>query len=155
MIKLGGARGKHNMTDEMKKEFTETFALLDDMHEGAIAAPKILIALKVLGFEPTAAATERADGDPLDLNEYMSFVLSCSQSQSEWCTPEMEEVFALFDRENVGYLAAAQFKRTFGRLGEKLTDAEIEDQMDDFDLNDDFNLEKKNFFKMLLSNENR
>jgi Ca2+-binding EF-hand superfamily protein len=155
IIKLGGARGKHNMTEEMKKEYTETFNVLDDLHEGSIAAPKLLLAMKILGFAPTAAATERSNGDQLDLNEYMSFVLSCSSSQTEWCLPEMHETFSLFDRENCGYIAAAQFKRTFGRLGEKLTDIEIEDQMDDFDLNNEFNLELNNYYKMLLSNENR
>lgn len=155
LIKIGGSRGRHNMSEEMKKEYTETFSLLDDLHEGVISAPKLLTAMKILGFEPTAAASDRAVGEPLDLNEFMSFILSASSSQSDWCMAEMEEAFLLFDRENCGYLAPAQFKRTFGRLGEKLTDAEIEDQMDDFDLNDDYNLEKKNFFKMLLSNEQR
>lgn len=154
-VKMGGSRGRHNMSEEMKKEYTDTFSQLDDLHEGSIAAPKLLTAMKILGFEATAAAINRAEGEPLDLNEYMSFILSASQSQSEWCHNEMEEAFLLFDRENIGYLSAAQFKRTFARIGEKLTDAEIEDQMDDFDLNDDFDLEKKNFFKMLLSNEQR
>lgn len=152
---LGGSRGKHNMTEEMKKEVMDTFHLLDDLHEGSIAGSKLLIALKIFGFEPTAAASERSKGSPIDLNEYMSFVLSCCSSQSAWCLAEMTETFSLFDREQCGYIAAAQFKRTFGRLGEKLTDAEIEEQMEDYDINDDNFLDMQGYYKMMLSNENR
>ncbi len=97
----------------------------------------------------------RSKGDDVDLNEYMSFILTYCTSQNVWCMNEMSEIFSLFDREQCGYITPAQFKRTFMRVGEKLTDAEIETQMDDFDLNDDEYLEAAGFYKMMLSNDQR
>ena len=96
-----GAKGRHNMTEEFKKELNDTFIMLQDADhdDGTIAPQKLVLAQKIFGFDPTAAAAERAKlKDRVDLSEYMSFMLSCTTTQQLWCQHEIQEAFLLFDR---------------------------------------------------------
>ncbi len=147
-----GGRGRHNMTDELKKEMIDTFHLLDDIHEGAMPATKLIVAQRIFGFEPTAAAMERSKGPKVDLNEYMSFMISCCSTQQQWCAAEIDETFQLYDREHVGFITNAQFKRTLGRIGEKLTEVEIEQQMKEMETQNG-NVELSGFTNLILAIE--
>lgn len=41
----------------------------------------------------------------------------------------MAEAFSIFDKDGNGYLDAIELKRVFTKLGENLTDLEMEDQV--------------------------
>lgn len=46
-----------------------------------------------------------------------------------WCANEILESYHVFDNYDHGYIDAAELKRVFAKLGEKLTDEEIKDQV--------------------------
>ena len=46
----------------------------------------------------------------------------------------MQESFCIFDKDKNGSLDAIELKRVFTKLGESLTDKEMEDQIREFDV---------------------
>ena len=50
---------------------------------------------------------------------------------------EMREAFRVFDKDGDGYISAAELKVVMMNLGEKLSDAEVDDMLKEADTNGD------------------
>jgi Ca2+-binding EF-hand superfamily protein len=70
---------------------------------------------------------------------------------SHWCKLEVQEAFDVFDKEKSGVITIPQFKRVINRIGEKLTDSEIDQQYFQFDMNNDNALDINGFSKAAIS----
>lgn len=57
--------------------------------------------------------------------------------QPNWAANEMNEVFAIFDKDNSGNIDPTELRRVFTRLGENLLETELEDQLREFDIDGD------------------
>mmetsp|Transcript_5609 Transcript_5609/g.8541 ORF Transcript_5609/g.8541 Transcript_5609/m.8541 type:complete len:150 (+) Transcript_5609:52-501(+) len=142
------------LSDDLNNEFMDTFKMLDENDEGQISGSQLLLALKAHGIEPDGRLIERGQSSkPVSFQEYMSIIVAMTLSTDSWCRAEMQEAFDVFDKDLVGTINQHQIKRVLLRLGEKLTDSEIDQQYFQFDTNDDLQLEPKGFFKAVISNE--
>lgn len=147
------SRGKRTVTDAVKQTMSDTFHLLDKRKEGVIEASQLFAATKICGLELTGAVAERAvTNDLLGINEYMSYMLSMATAQDHWCAFEMKDLFDNIDRERCGYITDAQIKRTFARIGEHLTNDEIELEVCRYFANLNHQIDYDSFI-MLLSSE--
>lgn len=129
------------LTKEMKEELDETFSMASNA-SGHMPINKLSLALKALGFETSDE----------DINAFMSgelenfvnrdlfyrIVSYNMMTQTQWAAREMNETFAVYDRDGNGFLDAAELRRIFLKIGENNIDlVEIEDQLREFDLDGD------------------
>jgi Ca2+-binding EF-hand superfamily protein len=143
----------NSLSDDMTCEFLDTFKMLDEHEYGQISGQQYLLALKAHGIEPDAKMNERAlSQNPINLQEFMNLMMYGASTES-WCRAEMIEAFEVFDKDNTGLINQQQTKRVLHRLGEKLSDVEIDQQFFQFDVNDDMLLEHQGFFRVVLSSD--
>lgn len=136
------------LSDDMHNEITETFKMIDENNTGFIEAPKLLLALKVLGLEPSNSAIERSNGNPIEAQEYLNIIMS--HMEKECCNySESIEVFDTFDKESSGYLTSSQIRRFLQRMGEKMTETEITGQLKEGDVNSDGSLDHTGFLDLV------
>ena len=62
---------------------------------------------------------------------------------------EMREAFRAFDQDGSGYLDAAELKYFMTKEGEKLTDAEVDELIREWDIDGDGKLNYEEFVKMM------
>lgn len=134
------------LTKEMTVELEETFNSVADA-TGKLSYQKIPLVLKSLGM--TMNESNEAAGflqDDINLDKFLQIVTDCMKHPN-WAANEMNESFALFHKDNKGFIEPPELKRVFAKLGEKLTDAELEDQLREFDLDGDLQVSWfQNFF---------
>lgn len=134
----------------------DTFDMLDEEGSGFIDPSKIVLALKIFGFDVGADVHERAnDPKPMDLAEFMTFLGTASNTQTGWCQAEAAETFTNLDRERIQSVSTAHLRRALGRFGEKFTDAEINDQISAFDVDSSESIEFTEFMNMILMMNNK
>jgi Ca2+-binding EF-hand superfamily protein len=123
-----------NFSDDFNNELHDTFKMLDTDDEGKISGQKLLLGLKAHGFDQDPRIIERASKpQSIDLKEFMSIVLMCSSSTTTWMNTEVNEIHDLFDKDGHKCFGVTQVKRFLGRLGEKISDLDMEDQFQRFD----------------------
>jgi calmodulin len=142
-----------SISDDLNAEFVDTFKMLDPNDTGSITGIQLALALKVHGIEPDIKIHELLQSSKsLTFAEYIAIIVA-HLSLDSWCRSEMQEVFEIFDKEGVGSLTYHQMKRVTMRLGEKLTDEEVEQQFGQFDANDDLKVEQRSFAALILSHD--
>lgn len=130
-----------------------TFKMLDQNEEGSIDYNKMSLAMTVHGFEPSnETITQMRKMDTIGPAEYMTFMTSLLAESNHWCKLEIQEAFEVFDKEKTGLITIPQVKRVINRIGEKLTDSEIDQQYYQFDMNNDMVLDINGFSKSVIAN---
>ncbi len=141
------------LSDDLNSEFVDTFKMLDPQDTGSISGVQLGLALKAHGIEPDQKIHDLLQSSKLvTFPEYMAIIVTHLTVDS-WCRAEIQEVFDVFDKDAHGTLTPHQVKRVALRLGEKMTDEEIEQQFLQFEANEELKVEPKGFSKLILSSE--
>ena len=91
---------------------------------------KLPIALQSLGLMMEVDSTkENQDTISVDLELFLRVVCACMEDP-HWSVTEIQEAFLVFDRWDSGVAEMNDFKRVLTKLGETLSDKEIEDQIE-------------------------
>jgi calmodulin len=143
------------LSDDLNAEFIDTFKMLDPHDSGSITGIQLALALKVHGIEPDIKIHEILQSSKsVTFPEYIAIIVA-HLSLDSWCRTEIQEVFDIFDKEGAGSLTHHQMKRVTMRLGEKLTDDEVEQQFLQFEINDEVKVEPRGFASLILSNDDQ
>jgi calmodulin len=101
---------------------------------------KISSILQAFGIEVSRSyyeeVLENQTSGYIDFDKMLAIISVCVD-QSGWMLHEMQESFNIFDKDGNGSLDATELKRVFIKLGEHLTDKQMEDQIKDFDIDHD------------------
>ncbi|KAG1841451.1 calmodulin, partial [Suillus subalutaceus] len=127
-------------------EFKEAFALFDIDGDGSITTKELGTVMRSIGQNPTEAELQDminevdADGNgTLDFTE----------------EDEIKEAFKVFDEDGNGYINPAELRHVMMNLGEKLTEAEVNEMIREADIDGDgqINYDGSNltYRKMMLS----
>ena len=81
----------------------------------------------------------------------MTFMGNLLSESGLWCKLEAQEAFDVFDKEKTTTITIPQIKRVMNRIGEKLTDSEIDQQYFQFDMNNDMALDIAGFTRAVTS----
>lgn len=121
---------------------------------GAIDARELKAAMRALGFEVTKDQVREiissigkdaaSSFDFEDFCELMSTRLADKFSRSE-----IMKVFALFDDENTGKITFRNLKRVAAELGEALTEAELNEMMEEADRDGDGIINPDEFYRVM------
>ena len=135
----------------MCNEAEATFNMVADVN-GIMDYTKIPIALKAMGMSLEDFGGELAsyDDEEVDIDKFLSIVMECLK-QPNWAAHEMKEAFQLFDKDSNSYVDPTEVHRILARLGENLTEAEVAEQLREFDLDGDMEMVLTEFYKMIAA----
>lgn len=140
------------LSEDMSQELMTTFKMLEQNNEGTIDHSKLALAMKVHGLEASSETiSQMKKMETISLPEYLNFMGTLLNESSHWCKLEAQEAFDVFDKEKSGVITIPQVKRVINRIGERLTDTEIDQQYFQFDMNNDMALDISGFSKAVTS----
>ncbi|CAK9268471.1 unnamed protein product [Sphagnum jensenii] len=158
----GGGRKKklgmavEQLNEEQIAEFKEAFSLFDKDGDGSITTKELGTVMRSLGQNPTEAELQDminevdADGSgTIDFPEFLNLMArKMKDTDSE---EELKEAFRVFDKDQNGFISAAELRHVMTNLGEKLTDDEVDEMIREADVDGDGQINYEEFVKMMMS----
>ncbi|CAM6035712.1 unnamed protein product [Sphagnum compactum] len=145
-----------HLTDEQIGEFKEAFSLFDKDGDGSITTQELGTVMRSLGQNPTEAELKDmihevdADGDgTIDFSEFLD--LMARKMKDADSDEELKEAFKVFDKDQNGFISAAELRHVMINLGEKLTDEEVNEMIREADADGDGQVNYEEFVKMMMA----
>ncbi|KAJ2044017.1 hypothetical protein H4S04_006453 [Coemansia sp. S16] len=143
----------HTNEDQIK-EYREAFSLFDKDGDGNITAIELGSVMRSVGQNPTEAELQDMinevdkDGNgTIDFGEFLSLMARQSFDNNE--EEELKEAFRVFDKDGNGFISAAELRHALTNLGEKLTQEEVDEMIQEADVNGDGQIDYDEFVKMM------
>eukprot|EP00475_Leptophrys_vorax_P020849 TRINITY_DN285_c0_g1_i2.p1 TRINITY_DN285_c0_g1~~TRINITY_DN285_c0_g1_i2.p1 ORF type:complete len:151 (-),score=58.84 TRINITY_DN285_c0_g1_i2:47-499(-) len=147
----------NNLTDEQIAEFKEAFSLFDKDADGQITTRELGTVMRSLGQNPTEAELADminevdTDGNGnIDFSEFLTMMARKMKDTDN--EDEIREAFKVFDKDGNGYISAAELRHVMTNLGEKLTDEEVDEMIQEADIDGDGQINYDEFVKMMMTN---
>lgn len=142
------------LTEEQIAEFREAFSLFDRDGDGSITTKELATVIRSLGQNPTEAEIQDminevdTDGNgTIDFREFLD--LMAHKMKDFDSDEELREAFKVFDKDQNGYISAAELRHVMINLGEKLTEEEVEMMIKEADTDGDGQVNYEEFVKMM------
>lgn len=124
----------NNLTEEQIQEFKEAFTLFDKDNNGTISKQELSTVMRSLGLSPSEQeVTDLMNEIDVNGNKSIEFseFLTLMSRQLKQNDSEMEllEAFKVFDKNGDGYISSAELKHVLTSIGEKLSDAEVDEML--------------------------
>ncbi|KAJ9074306.1 hypothetical protein DSO57_1003097 [Entomophthora muscae] len=142
------------LTADQISELNEAFALFDKNGDGSISVEELGEVMKSLGQNPTPDELQAmikeadADGDgTIDQEEFQ--ILMARRLQGCDFEQEQQAAFRVFDQNGDGYISKSELKQVMSSLGEKLSDADLDEMIREADIDGDGQISYDEFSKMM------
>merc|ERR1719218_292896 len=151
---LGGVRGKQKeLTEEQKQEIKEEIQKMIQDGSGSIDAKELKVAMRALGFEPKKEEIQKmiqdVDDDGSGTIEFPEFMTMMSQKiLNRDPKDEILKAFRLFD-DDAGKISFKNLKRVAKELGERMTDEELQEMIDEADRDGDGEVNEEEFLRIM------
>uniref|UniRef100_A0A3Q2ZDA0 Calmodulin-like 4a n=1 Tax=Kryptolebias marmoratus TaxID=37003 RepID=A0A3Q2ZDA0_KRYMA len=113
-------------------EFKECFSFYDKKRNGKIDVKDLITVMRCLGTSPTYGEIERhlqvhklSKKGEVDFSTFLTMMHR--QMQQEDPKNEILEAFRMTDKQKKGYVQASELRAKLTKLGEKLTNKEVDD----------------------------
>ncbi|KAF9435635.1 hypothetical protein BGZ76_005837 [Entomortierella beljakovae] len=144
------------LTETQLAEFKEAFSLFDKDGDGTITTKELGTVMRSLGQNPTEADLQDmvnevdADGNgTIDFPEFLTMMArKMVDTDSE---EEIKEAFKVFDKDGNGYISAAELRHVLTNLGERLSDAEVDEMIHEADVDGDGQINYDEFVRMMMT----
>jgi len=145
-----------DLSEEQVAEFKEAFSLFDKDGDGKITTKELGTVMRSLGQNPTEAELQdminEVDSDKSGSIEFDEFLqLMARKMQDTDTEEEIREAFKVFDKDNNGFISAAELRHVMTNLGEKLTEAEVDEMIREADVDGDGQINYEEFCRMMLT----
>ncbi|XP_045187214.1 neo-calmodulin-like [Mercenaria mercenaria] len=136
------------------EELQQAFRIFDKDGDGTISTQELGTVMRSLGQNPSEADLQdiikEVDVDGNGLIEFEEFVTLMSKKFTEEASEnDIREAFKVFDPENLGYILASDLRHIMTTKGDKMSDDEVDEMIEDADLDGDGHIEYEEFVKML------
>ncbi|XP_063712872.1 calmodulin-A-like [Symsagittifera roscoffensis] len=143
-----------HLTEEEVGEFKEAFKLFDKDGDGTISTKELGIVMRSLGQNPTEQELtdmiNEVDEDGNGTLEFKEFlIMMARRMSSDDIEQEIRDAFRVFDKDGSGTISAAELRTVMTTLGEKLTDEEVDEMIQEADIDGDGEINYEEFVKMM------
>ena len=150
----GGMRKPREISEEQKQEIKEAFDLFDTDGSGFIDGKELKVAMRALGFEPKKEEVQKmisdVDVDGSGRIQYEDFVkLMTVKIMNRDPQEEILKAFRLFASDNPAGITFKDLKRVSRELGEKMSDEELQEMIDEADRNGDGVVDEQEFLRIM------
>ncbi|UJR38801.1 hypothetical protein I4U23_031466 [Adineta vaga] len=153
--------GADQLTEEQIAEFKEAFSLFDKDDDGTITTKELGTVMRSLGQNPTEAELQdminEVDADGNGMIDFPEFLTMMARKMKD--TDSEEEIldaFRVFDKQSNGFISVADLRHIMTNLGEKLTDEEINEMIQEANIDkgsEDGRLTESDFLKLILKSD--
>jgi len=143
-----------DLTEEEISELKDAFKRFLKKGKKVIPAKDLGLVMRSLGRNPTEEELiyilHRCNTDYKGNITFEKFIdIMKMQMKDNNSEDEMREAFMAFDKDGSGYLDAEELKHFMTMEGEKLTDAEVDEMIREWDIDGDGKLNYEEFVKMM------
>ncbi|KAI4329967.1 hypothetical protein MLD38_028287 [Melastoma candidum] len=145
------------LTEEQIADFKETFTLFDEDGDGCIATGELGAVMTSLGQTPTEPelrdminSVDANQNGTIDFPEFLDLMAQKLKDNTE-SEAELKEAFKVFDKDQDGFISAAELRLAMMNLGEKLTDEEVKEMIREVDMDGDGQVNYEEFARMMLA----
>jgi len=140
--------------DEQKQEIKEAFDLFDTDGSGEIDSKELKVAMRALGFEPKKEEIQKmisdVDDDGSGTIGYEEFLkMMTHKILNRDPKDEILKAFRLFDDDETGKISFKNLKRVAKELGERMTDEELQEMIDEADRDGDGEVNEEEFLRIM------
>ncbi|KAF9309391.1 hypothetical protein BG003_009802 [Podila horticola] len=139
-------------------KFKEAFSLFDRKGKGQIEATNLGDLLRALGQNPTQAQVRElvAQADPSGSNAITFDTFITALMRPDGFKPagtrhEFINGFKVFDKDNSGYISQGELRYVLTNLGEKLSDAEVDELLKGVEVDSNGRVNYELFVDLILS----
>jgi len=145
-----GLLDSHNSQTQIK----EAFDLFDTDGSGSIDSKELKVAMRALGFEPKKEEIQKmisdVDDDGSGSIEYEEFLkMMTHKILNRDPKDEILKAFRLFDDDETGKISFKNLKRVAKELGERMTDEELQEMIDEADRDGDGEVNEEEFLRIM------
>ncbi|KAL8187775.1 UNVERIFIED_CONTAM: hypothetical protein K2H54_055739 [Gekko kuhli] len=138
------------LTEEQIAEFKEAFSLFDKDSDGTITTKEFDTVMCSRRQNPTEAELQdminEVDADGNDFPEFLTMMARKMKDTDN--KEEILKTFSVFDKDGNGYISAAELCHVMTNLGEKLTDEEADEMIQEADIDGDGQVNYEEFVQM-------
>ena len=144
------------MTEEQIAEFKEAFSLFDKDGDGQITTKELGTVMRALYQNPTESELREliseVDKDGNNVIDFPEFVKIMAKKMKENESEEsIREAFKVFDKNGNGLISAVELRHVMTNLGEKLSEEEVEEMLQEAVIDTDGNINYNDFIKMMMA----
>ncbi|XP_078182254.1 calmodulin-6-like [Carex rostrata] len=145
-----------HLTQDQITEFKDAFSLFDKDADGTITTKELGTVMRNLGQNPTEAELQEmineVDADnsgTIDFKEFLG--LMAHKLRDKESEQELREAFRVFDKDQNGFISAAELRHVMTNLGEKLSDEEVQEMVQEADTDGDGQINYEEFVKVMIA----
>eukprot|EP00448_Togula_jolla_P009181 CAMPEP_0170607114 /NCGR_PEP_ID=MMETSP0224-20130122/20879_1 /TAXON_ID=285029 /ORGANISM="Togula jolla, Strain CCCM 725" /LENGTH=154 /DNA_ID=CAMNT_0010932253 /DNA_START=81 /DNA_END=545 /DNA_ORIENTATION=- len=142
------------LIEEQIDEFKETFELFDHDKDQRLSVKELGTLLSSLGQTHSELELHNMMNE-VDADDFIAFPqflsLMARKVKDTDTEEELIEAFKVFDRDGDGYISAGELRHSMTNLGEKLTDAEVDEMIKEADTDADGRINYEEFQKMMMA----
>ena len=144
------------ITDEQRKELQDIFDQFDKDKDGKISGKELANAMESMGQNPTDEEINEMmrevdlnrDGK-IDFDEFMAIMTKNSpETQTE---EEVINAFRVFDKDGKGLISSAELKHIMMTIGDKMTEEEADEMVNEADIDEDGMINYEEFVRMMMA----
>ncbi|CAB4492314.1 uncharacterized protein OCT59_010897 [Rhizophagus irregularis] len=138
---------------ERKEEYHKAFKLFDKEGNDTIPGEALGDLLRALNQNPTnaeVAELAKGAGPKISFDKFLEILLRPDGFAPAASYEEIFEGFQVFDKDRTGYISVGEVKYVLTSLGEKLSEAEVDDLIKIVDVDKNGNIKYEDFIKKIL-----
>ncbi|XP_046582461.1 calmodulin-like isoform X1 [Haliotis rubra] len=145
-----------NLTDEQISEFKQCFAHMDKDGDGMITTKELGIVMRSLGQNPTEAELQdminEVDADGKNQVTFPSF-LNVMAKRPKVVDTEQDilDIFKTMDRDQNGFISAAELRYTLTSMGDMLSDEEADELIRQADIDGSGMIDYEDFVNRMMA----
>ncbi|XP_074663137.1 neo-calmodulin-like [Tubulanus polymorphus] len=140
------------------KSYREAFDMFDRNNDSHISVYELGIVMRSLGRNPTVGDIEDIihqvdtnDNGTIEFNEFKGLMDHFDEKHPN-PEDELMRAFRVFDADGNGKISADELKKMLRKRGDKLTEEEMNDVMNNADINEDGFIDYEEFVRMMHGN---
>ncbi|GES74265.1 pre-mRNA-splicing factor ISY1 homolog [Rhizophagus clarus] len=144
----------NNYVMERKEEYYKAFKLFDKEGNDTIPSDALGDLLRALKQNPTNAKVAelvKGAGPKISFDKFLEILLRPDGFAPAATYEEIFEGFQVFDKDRTGYISVGEVKYVLTSLGEKLTEAEVDELIKIVNVDKNGNIKYEDFIKKILS----